>query len=99
MALDELDEFGADADGELPVLPLCGSETEPEGLGDVEEEASAADPSEGEAEAEPLSDEGTLGDGELSSATATGADSRASGAMAAVAAMVTMARRSFMKTS
>ncbi|MER5975711.1 hypothetical protein ABT142_04195 [Streptomyces sp. NPDC001857] len=96
MVLGELD---TDADGELAVLPLCDAETEPEGLGEVDEEASALDPSEAEAEAELLSDEETLGDGAVSSAKATGPDRRASGAMAAVAAMVTMARRSFMKTS
>ncbi|MFJ1734887.1 hypothetical protein [Streptomyces sp. NPDC088254] len=94
-----LEELDTDADGELPLRPLCDAETEPEGLGDVDEEASALDPSEGEAEAELLSDEVTLGDGVVSSAKATGPDSRASGAMATVAAMVTMARRSFMKTS
>ncbi|MFJ9740152.1 hypothetical protein [Streptomyces sp. NPDC101166] len=94
-----LDELDTEADGEPAVFPLCDAETEPEGLEDVDEEAPALDPSEGEAEVVLLSDEDTLGDGELSSATAVGADSRASGAMAAVAAMVTMARRSFMKTS
>ncbi|MFG2279154.1 hypothetical protein ACWC9X_27225 [Streptomyces asoensis] len=82
--LDALELCEPDADGD----EVCDSEADPDGLDSLEPDG----------EEEVLSEAEEPADGEpLSSAKAVDADSRASGTMAAVAAMVTSVRRSFME--
>jgi hypothetical protein len=96
------EDCDAEPDCEVEGLPVCDWDAVADAVSDEEADASELCDALAEADEEAvlLCDSEEPADGDpVSSANAAGPDSRASGTMAAVAATVTRAGRSFMKTS